>query len=506
MKDGCVRPDQRGGRNRFRGVLSGVAALAVFSLTVAGPAQAQNTLISQRSEGDVRVYVDIASFKNLNDPTQTYVEIYYALDRSQMQFIELPDRPGVWSAAWDLQTVIETEIGDQVTWNRWQQVSADTSLAAGDANRTAFDIYWPPPLLKPGVYKFITTITDLNSTMAGDARIGIDERVVVIPDFSNSDLTISDIEFSVSLGRASSPNKFVKNSLQVVPNPLRVFGINIPVLSFYAEIYGLSAPAPEGEAPRTYSRRVSLEGLNVDYRREISSETKQIRATNDLIAVSNVNAGVLPRGLYRLVVEIVDDQTQTRAVREKEFQVVSNVVPVLQDELNTAEMNEANILRFRHEIDYLATPEELDHYDGLEPEAQRQFLLDFWSARDNIPGTPDNEFRQEWLQRFEYANSNFTTPTQPDGWKTDQGRVWILYGQPDDIDVHPMDSVRGMPWVAWIFEQFEGVGRALFVFVDTSSGFGSYRLVHANVPGEIRNASWWQEAGLAEAPPGIPPQ
>lgn len=506
MKVRCQRPDDRRSLSAALGnVLLPPLALALLALYAATPVRAQETVMSQRSEGDIRVYVDIAGFKIPSDPTQTYVEIYYALDRGQMEFIELPDLPGTFSAAWDIQTVIETEVGDLVTWSRWQRVSRDSSLASARINQTAFDIYWPPPQLKPGVYRFITTVTDLNSQLAGETKIGVDERVVLVPDFSSAELTISDIEFSVNLGRASSQNRFVKNNLLVVPNPLRVFGVNLPVLSFYAEIYGLSEPAAEGVAPRTYTRRITVEGLNVDFRKELDSTTRSIRSSNDLIAVTDINAVTLPSGFYRLIVEVVDNETQARAVRAKDFQVVSEFVAVVRDDLSTAPMTEENIQRFRDEIEYLATMEELAEFDALEPEAKRQFLQDFWKARDTNPATPENEFRDDWVQRFEYSNDNFTTPTQPEGWKTDQGRVFLLYGQPDETDPHPMDSAGSLPWVAWIYNQFEGIGRVVFVFVDNSGGFGSYRLVHANVPGETRNPNWWSDAGLGSQPAGIPP-
>jgi len=318
-----------------------LSALILSALPAYRPVLAQDTLIRQSFTGDVEIFVDVVSYRNLPDPSQTYVEVYYALERNQMRFIELlPDHPGVYSAAWDIETIIETEIGDRVHWNRWQQVSQDTTLEGTRASRTIFDIYWPPVLLKPGVYRFITTVTDLNSRMSGDTKVGVDRRMVVVSDFTSNELTVSDIELSVRLGRASSQNKFVKNGLQVVPNPLRMYGVNLPVLSLYAEIYGLSEPAAEGELPRTYTRNVSIEGLNVDYRHNFESVTKPVRANNDLVAVTNMNVAIVPRGDYRLLVEIVDNTTGQRAVREKRFWVISETTVIAASELETVEMTE----------------------------------------------------------------------------------------------------------------------------------------------------------------------
>jgi len=502
-----MRSDHRGFIH-LRGVAGwGLAATAlalgvIVVLASPPPATAQDTLIRQSWTGDVEIFVDVVSYKNMQEPTQTYVEIYYALERNQMEFIELlPDHPGVYSSVWDIETIVETEIGDRVHWNRWQQVSQDTTLEGTRENRTIFDIYWPPLLLKPGVYRFITTVTDLNSTISGDTKVGVDRRMVVVPDFSSSDLTVSDIELSVRLGRASSPNKFVKNGLQVVPNPLRMYGINLPILSVYAEIYGLSEPTAAGEEPRTYTRTVSIEGLNVDYRHSFETVTKPVRSSNELVAVTNMNVGIVPRGDYRLLVEVVDNTTGQRAVREKRFWVISETAAIVQNELETIEMSEVNILRLRNEIEYLARPEELEDYDSRDPEGKRQLLIEFWADRDANAATPENEFRLVWVNRFNYANENFATPTQPEGWKTEQGRIWIVYGVPDDRIPHLVETGRGKPWVEWIYEQLGAQGRSYFIFVDTSGGFGSYRLVHTNVPGEIQNPNWRVDAGIDDPPP-----
>lgn len=464
-------------------------------------AQGQNTLIQQQASGDIDFFVDVASFKNLQDPSTCYVEIYYTMDRSQMQFIELPNASGILSAAWEFETIVETEVGDRVTWNRWQVVSQDTSRVGAEATRDTYDIYWPPPLLKPGVYRFITTVTDLNSRVSGDAKVGVDERLVLIPDYNTAPVSISDIEFAVRLGKASGQNKFTKSGLQVVPNPLKLYGVNVDMFAFYTEIYGLTLAA-EGSPPNEYTRRVTLEGLNVDYRRVLDESSRVVRSRNEIIALSGINARTFPRGDYRLIVEVVDHASGERAIREKAFRVLSEVTTVAEDELSSIEMTDENVQRLRNEIEYLATPAQLDEYDSLDKEGKREFLQSFWEERDQVPGTPENEFRQAWVQRFEYANENFTTPTQPAGWRSDQGRIWIKYGQPDDIIPHPDEGQGAIPWVEWVYNQMGDVGQARFIFADTSGGFGSYRLLHSNVPGEMQNPNWREEVGIP--PAGLP--
>ncbi|MFC1628260.1 GWxTD domain-containing protein [Gemmatimonadota bacterium] len=454
----------------------------------------QEWLISQSFTGEVQTYVDVVSYRNLQDPSQTYVEIYYAFDRKNLTFIELPDAPGTFSSLWTIETVVETEIGDRVKWESWPTFFQTTDPAETEAPRTIFDIY--RLYLAPGTYRFITTVTDKNSQLQDNTRIGVDRRTVVIPDFSSSQLTISDIEFTVRLGQAASPNKFVKNGLLVIPNPLRVFGLNFPTMSFYAEVYGLSDQTGAAGEQNTYTRSIYIEGLNIDHRHVFEDRvTKAVRANNDLIAISDLNPLMIPSGAYNLYVEIVDNATGQRAVRRKPFNIFSEVQSVEADELRSINMTTDAVVRLRNEIAYLATREELEEYDRLDSDGKRTFLINFWTARDTTPGTVENEFRQTILQRFNHANDNFVTPTQPEGWKTDQGRIWIVYGIPDDIEPHTMD-IGNKPWVEWIYNQLEDQGRRMFIFADTSGGFGAYILIHSDVAGEMQNPQWKEELGI----------
>jgi len=76
---------------------------------------------------------------------------------------------------------------------------------------------------------------------------------------------------------------------------------------------------------------------------------------------------------------------------------------------------------------YIATQEERDFYKKLKGiEAKRRFLGIFWARRGGV------EFRNQYLQRVKEADEKFTTKYEP-GWKTDRGRVYIVYGPPDEV-------------------------------------------------------------------------
>lgn len=93
-------------------------------------------------------------------------------------------------------------------------------------------------------------------------------------------------------------------------------------------------------------------------------------------------------------------------------------------------------------VRYLMTSQEYDDVLALEslPELAR-FITKFWTRRDPTPGTMENEYRRTYWGRVLDANRRFRDSTIP-GWKTDRGKVFILLGEPDDVqkDEHPSMS------------------------------------------------------------------
>ncbi len=83
-------------------------------------------------------------------------------------------------------------------------------------------------------------------------------------------------------------------------------------------------------------------------------------------------------------------------------------------------------------VKYLLTKEEDQAYRKLKTDDERgRFVEEFWSRRDPIPGTPDNEYRLEFYKRAREAASRFTEDGGR-GWQDDRGRVFILLGPPDE--------------------------------------------------------------------------
>jgi len=131
------------------------------------------------------------------------------------------------------------------------------------------------------------------------------------------------------------------------------------------------------------------------------------------------------------------------------------------------------------DVVYIISDEERKAFKQLSNDEERdQFIEAFWQRRDPTPDTEENEFKEEHYRRIEYANEHFAAGIP--GWKTDRGRIYIMYGPADEIDAHPsggtydrpMEEGGGTtstyPFEDWRYRYLEGVGQEINIeFVDT---------------------------------------
>ena len=131
------------------------------------------------------------------------------------------------------------------------------------------------------------------------------------------------------------------------------------------------------------------------------------------------------------------------------------------------------------DVVYIITDEERAAFKQLSNDEERDnFIEAFWQRRDPTPDTEENEYKEEHYQRIAYANEHFAAGVP--GWKTDRGRMYIMYGKPDEIESHPsggtyerpMEEGGGetstFPFETWRYRYLEGIGQEVIIeFVDT---------------------------------------
>jgi GWxTD domain-containing protein len=139
------------------------------------------------------------------------------------------------------------------------------------------------------------------------------------------------------------------------------------------------------------------------------------------------------------------------------------------------------------DVIYIISPEERNAFLQLDTNEEReQFIEQFWLRRSSNPDLPDNDFKEEHYRRIAYANEHYASGIP--GWKTDRGRMYIMWGPADEVDSHPSGgtydrpmeegggSTTTYPWETWRWRYLEGIGENIILeFVDPS-GSGEYHL------------------------------
>ncbi len=139
------------------------------------------------------------------------------------------------------------------------------------------------------------------------------------------------------------------------------------------------------------------------------------------------------------------------------------------------------------DVIYIISPDERTAFLQLDTNEEReQFIEQFWLRRSGNPDLPDNDFKEEHYRRIAYANEHYASGIP--GWRTDRGRIYIIWGPADEVDSHPTGgtydrpmeegggSTTTYPWEKWRYRYLEGMGNNIELeFVDPS-GSGEYHL------------------------------
>jgi GWxTD domain-containing protein len=139
------------------------------------------------------------------------------------------------------------------------------------------------------------------------------------------------------------------------------------------------------------------------------------------------------------------------------------------------------------DVVYIISPEERTSFLHLSTNEEReQFIEAFWQRRNPDPDSADNTFKEEHYRRIAYVNEHFSSGIP--GWKTDRGRIYIMWGPADEIESHPSGGsyerppeegggeTSTYPFEDWRYRYLEGIGENVILeFVDPTMS-GEYHL------------------------------
>lgn len=160
---------------------------------------------------------------------------------------------------------------------------------------------------------------------------------------------------------------------------------------------------------------------------------------------------------------------------------------------------------FLNTTQYIVSDSERKVFLELPPWGREKFIEDFWKRRDPIPQTEINEFKELYMKRIEIANKLFSKGRK--GYLTDRGRIYVLFGPPDEMIkseggqyIDPFADARTVqlptregskPIETWIYRNLlSAMQERIYVRLDFADvdGTGDYKLIsdlREAVPGTI---------------------
>lgn len=179
-----------------------------------------------------------------------------------------------------------------------------------------------------------------------------------------------------------------------------------------------------------------------------------------------------------------------------------NIFLILNSKESKEEIPQRYLKWVNEEVVYIISSQEREVFLSLRTDEERDnFIKIFWKRRDPTPETEYNEFREEHYRRIEYANKNFFEGIP--GWRTDRGRIYIMFGPPDFIQTNP-GGLRGFlfgpkaetaefPSEVWIYRYLPGIKTRSqnieFIFVNYYNA-GAYKLTTSpSLANALRNIS-----------------
>ncbi|MFZ1081918.1 MAG: GWxTD domain-containing protein [Candidatus Kryptoniota bacterium] len=409
-----------------------IAVLLVMSFISAGCATQTRTISFEAGNllSSPRFEFFIANYPSVN-PDSSGGSLYARVRYDDLIFIRTDS---AFTAHYQLSVNLYLDRG--LTESRYSK-TFDRRITVSKYSRTlsslVYDTLKDNLLMKPGKYFGVFRFLDLNTNITSSK-----EFEYTVKDFFRDAVNISDIVLYDRSDTSGVQVEAVKNRSGYL----------------YADFYVTSRSIPANISLHLIAKSVEAPtSIDTMYELDQASKVQRCRLP--------VNIGGLAPAFYDLRISAKENGKENFA--ETAFRVMADF---------------SAAAGFDHEtgpLMYIMTKGELDSLKREAATEREKKLKDFWLARSHRDTTLAELMEKEFYKRVDTADAEFGAPLTP-GWQTDRGRIYVLYGKPDQIESHFNDFREGpgansSPYQIWYYNSL----KLRFVFVYELRD-GDYRL------------------------------
>jgi GWxTD domain-containing protein len=380
------------------------------------------------STGDIRFDASAVAFRH--GPREARAEFFLRVPYTEIHFDKSKD-------LYEAHLRVSVELLDsrdrkRRVGYRQQEARVQSTDRAATSDSTLGEIYTVGLVAPPGRYHYRITVEDMSVPRRGlffqiqkRRREGAVEGEVDLSGWLFREPALSGIEFAWALGSREGETAFGRGPYEVLPNPSARYGLYDDSVSVYYEIYGSPPPEP-GHAFRVRNTIWSAAGDTVH------SSTDSLRATEGVAwpYAMSFDIASYPRGHYSLRLDILGSNGEPVASTQSSFDVLWSPESWIPDAADYYEVAASTLL----------DGDEANRFRTLSRGEKEVLLEDLWRKLDPTPETAENQVRDLFRGRVSYANAHFTVFAR--GMFTDRGRIWIRYGEPDEIKVERLPTIE----------------------------------------------------------------
>ncbi|MBI5022521.1 MAG: GWxTD domain-containing protein [Ignavibacteriales bacterium] len=386
-----------------------------------------------------KFYMDALSFQS-SEAGVSRLDVFVEVPYEAMQFTKYSDNfRSEYEVAINIYDTTETLVAEK-WWTEKVEVpdyNQTTSKTTSNLNQRSF-------LVTPGLYFVTVQVKDHESDRGTRIKKKVSVKRYTDVDFGISDIMIANrIEYDS--GKTSIfPN--ISGNVGGVRDSFQIFfeiynSIGIDSSKLFVQIFNM-----KGDTVRVDSFSIQL-------------GTKKRHCFQNIHTSELIPGDYILQTYLNLPQNIADEsKKEVSSTSSRSFVVRWRGMPVSITDLNLA----------IDQLEYVADRESIDEMRKAPMEKKKTLFQEFWNKKDPSPNSDRNELMEEYYSRVAYANKHFGHYI--DGWKTDMGMVYCIFGSPSNIERHPFD-IDSKPYEVWTYYE---ISRE-FIFVDVT-GFGEYRL------------------------------
>jgi GWxTD domain-containing protein len=429
----------------------------------------------------LKAYLSYASFSTPEG--KSYIETYLTVNGNSVKYVQ--EKDGNWYGKLDIQIIFS--VADSiVNFNKYELNSPpgkDTTTSP--LNFLDVQRY----TLSPGEYTLKLKINDANSE---DPPFEVLTQVSTF--YYPDSVYFSDIELVSSYKKADKETILEKNGYTILPYVFNYYPEDVNSLSFYAEIYG----ADKYFGDNGYAFYAYIRPYEINKKLDEYFQFKRMKPAPVSPALRTFDISKLPTGNYLLELEVRDRTNKLITNKESFFQrynpnIEFNLTTLLTynaDNTFAGKINSIDTLSQYIKYTFpISTKFEVNYAKSIikegDLETLKKYFLNFWITRDKTD--PEGAWIK-YKQLVDYANKKFKSISQ-DGYETDRGRVFLQYGQPDQVSQN-YNEPAAYPYEIWHYYKLGDQRNKKFVFYTRDIVTNDFVLIHSDAIGELSNYQW----------------